>query len=154
MKLDLKELLAKITGQTEFKTLLWTNPSASYSTGTVSLDLSAYDLVEVVFSTDDSLTTEFNARCPVGKSGHGQWWTVRSDLSNYAAINAVTRDFSTATTGVTFGGGQMIYNGGSYNNWAGRAVPRRIYGIRYVGGVVRKLLKALKPLTLGRGWAV
>ena len=28
------------------------------------------------------------------------------------------------------------------------------YKLNVVGGVVRKLLKALKPLTLGRGWAV
>lgn len=27
MKLDLKDLIAKMIGQTEFKTLLWTNPN-------------------------------------------------------------------------------------------------------------------------------
>ena len=35
--------------------------------------------------------------------------------------------------------------------------PSNIYGAGTVAldlGVVRKLLKALKPLTLGRGWAV
>lgn len=30
----------------------------------------------------------------------------------------------------------------------------KLVGIRKLGGVARKLLKALKPLTLGRGWAV
>ena len=37
----------------------------------------------------------------------------------------------------------------SQNN---KAVSLKIWYV--VGGVVRKLLKALKPLTLGRGWAV
>lgn len=35
--------------------------------------------------------------------------------------------------------------------WASTTVTVTVW---YVGGVVRKLIKALKPLTLGRGWAV
>ena len=130
---DLTAILNEVLPPTpsEYKKLLWTNPSASYSTGTVSLDLSEYDEVEVVFATDDGLVVEFSASCPVGKSGHGEWWDIRSDLSNYAAINGVTRSFSTSSTGVTFQNGNMLYNGGSYNGWASRAIPRRIYGIKY-----------------------
>lgn len=130
---DLTNILNEVLPPTpsEYRKLLWTNPNSTYSTGTVSLDLSEYDEVEVVFTTDDGLVVEFSASCPVGNSGHGEWWDIRTDLSNYAAINGVTRSFSTSSTGVTFQNGNMFYNGASYNGWASRAVPRRIYGIKY-----------------------
>lgn len=146
MKLDLKELLAKITGQTEFKTLLWTNPSPTvdFAAQSVSLDLSKYDEVEVQFmswTTIQNLTPPI--KVPVGKSG-----VAFSPL----AMNTI-RMFTVSTTGISFTNGTQYTN---YNTWAqatdnAPCIPYKIYGIRYVGGVVRKLLKALKPLTLGRG---
>ncbi len=45
--------------------------------------------------------------------------------------------------------GNKVSETGSYN-----IQEKAYYFIPLVGGVVRSLLKALKPLTLGRGWAV
>ncbi len=130
---DLKSILNEVLPPTpsEYRKLLWTNPSSQYSTGTISLDLTDYDEIEILFYADDSLATAFYSRTKVGKSGHAQWWDVRTDLSNLNNINSVTRNYSVSTSGVTFQNGNMIYNGASYAGWAGRCVPYQIYGIKY-----------------------
>ena len=72
--------------------------------------------------------------------------------ANYFAYRVIGFDGSQVTIGA--GGYYNAYNAGSAINGDSYAVPYKIYGVKYVGGVVCKLLKALKPLTLGRGWAV
>lgn len=129
MRLDLKELIAKVTGQAEFKKLLWTNPSPTvdFAAQSVSLDLSKYDEVEVQFmcwTTVQNLTPPI--KVPVNKSG-----IAFSPL----AMNTI-RMFTVSTTGISFTAGTQYP---TYNLWAqmndnAPCIPYRIYGIKYVGG--------------------
>lgn len=135
MKLDLKEWLAKVTGQTEFKTLLWTNSGNTYGTGTVSLDLSEYDAVEILAAGFQTSNYVYS-KCPVGKDGLIQCFTTSPDNASNAStfMNTASRHYTVSTTGVTFNNGQMTYAGGAYQNWNSRAVPLKIWGIKYRGG--------------------
>lgn len=135
MKLDLKEWLAKVTGQTEFRTLLWTNSGNTYSTGTVSVDLSEYDAVEILAAGFQTSNYVYS-KCPVGKDGLIQCFTTSPDNASNAStfMNTASRHYTVSTTGVTFNNGQMTYAGYAYQNWDSRAVPLKIWGIRYVGG--------------------
>ena len=147
MKLDLKEWLAKVTGQTEFKTLLWSNPSptVAFSAQEILLDLSQYEAVDVVIC-DYAPDASRRLNQFTGRVRKGTWSRI---MANYQPGNYSDRYTRMEADRIAFGSGA---NQGGIND--GNAVPLYIYGIRYVGGVVRKLLKALKPLTLGRGWAV
>lgn len=135
MKLDLKEWLAKVTGQTEFKTLLWTNSGNTYGTGTVSLDLSEYDAVEILAAGFQTSNYVYS-RCPVGKDGLIQCFTTSADNTSnaYTFMNTATRHYTVSSTGITFDNGQMTYSGYAYQNWTNRAVPLKIWGIKYLGG--------------------
>lgn len=144
MKLDLKEWIAKVTGQTEFKTLLWTNPNPSqgFSPQTVlnNGELSGYDAIEVYATfLEGNAPSTIGGYCKANVGGAGiiQFVNLSTDNTSNAStfLNNVARTFTVSESGgVTFANGQMTYIGGAYPNWANRAVPQKIYGIRYVGG--------------------
>lgn len=140
MKLDLKELLAKITGQTEFKTLLWTNPNidTDFAPQTIlnSGQLNDYDEVEIWASFLGSNSPMYPTKVIVGTSSTLAFQNLNTATASNAStfINGVARDVSVSTNGITFGNGQMTYAGGAYANWQSRAIPYKVYGIRYVGG--------------------
>ena len=117
----------------ESKWLLWTNssPASEFAAQTVSVDLSRYNFVEIEsspFAGDDRVIQKF----PVGKNGHLFFMYLNADTATDAAhmLNGVSRSVSVTTSGVTFGNGMMVYSGGSYTNWAIRAIPTRIWGIK------------------------
>ena len=118
------------------ETLLWTNPS-SFPTGgwaaqTVTLDLSPYSFVRIVFSPWDSLDQLAVSECPVGAGNTLFYMQFDSGHASSAAtyINGVARGYTVSNTGIVFSNGGMVYNGGAYQNWAARAIPYKIYGIK------------------------
>lgn len=142
MKLKLKETLAKILQylfKCERRTLLWTNPSQSLGAVTIPLDLSAYDAVEVyatIIDNDGPATVGGYFKANKGGSGIIQFGNLSLDNTSDAAhfLNLISRTFSVTNTGVTFSNGQMTYVGSAFPNWSGRAVPKKIYGIKMGGG--------------------
>ena len=131
---DLTAILNEVLPPTasEYRKLLWTNTGNTYSTGTVSLDLSSYDEVEIL-AAGFQTTNYVYSRCPVGQDGLIQAFTTSADSTGdaYHFMNSATRHYSISTTGVTFDNGQMTYSGNAYQNWSNRAVPLKIYGIKY-----------------------
>ncbi len=135
MKLDLKEWIAKVTGQTEFKTLLWTNSTNTLDAETVNIPtLGDYDEVEILAAGFQTSNYVYS-RCPVGKDGLIQCFTTSPDNPANAStfMNTASRHYVVSTTGIVFDNGQMTYAGGAYRNWNSRAVPLKIYGIKYAG---------------------
>ena len=103
--------------------LLWTNPSplasAGFSAQTVSLDLSTYDAVFIVFIANLNYDRMATAICPK-KSGYNVLTTAIPSATAVRARNATVTD-----NGVQFSSG---YSGTSASETS--AIPYRIYGIR------------------------
>lgn len=125
MKLDLKEWLAKITGQTEFKTLLWTNPNtqSAFASQYVYIDLSNYDEVEIEVNMYTATSGEyhqtFSGRIGTNLLMSGMIYQTTMPLSRLCEIRNAS----------------ILFNDGFANTTNNQAViPVRIYGIRYVGG--------------------
>lgn len=107
-------------------TLLWTNasPTSSFAAQTVSLDLSGYDVIAVVFT---------------GENGNGRRMLFSLIDGNEYASNFVTiasgtvytkqRLYSPSSTGIQFGGN---YQNGSSGTNDTQNVPTAIYGIKGV----------------------
>lgn len=104
---------------------VWVNasPTSSFAAQTVSVDLSAYDLVAVYACESDSATGRCNMFIvQVGDSGNIEF-----------IINArQCRRFDVASTGVTFGGGNSGPYNGAVSSSDTSAIPRAIYGIKGV----------------------
>lgn len=153
MKLDLKELIAKVTGQTEFKTLLWTNPSptSSFAPQTLNMDLTDYDEVEVSFLNTTSYRYLVpSVKCPIGEKA------MVNGIFGGSAVEAGVlfgfgRVFNVYSDRIDFGNAAGCASGSTFAIRNEMGVPQKIYGIKYVGGVVHKVLSSM--LTLGRGWA-
>ena len=113
-------------------TLLWTNPYPTYgfAAQTISLDLSKYDAVEVVF---DGFA---------GNKCYGSQVIYKNQLfaiSGGRRENFKWRECSFNDTGITFGAARYIP---SYNEWNATSTtsnytctPYKIYGIKFGGGV-------------------
>lgn len=114
-------------GTAEIKTL-WVNAGAGWAfpAQTLPLDLTGYDCVEVVASVGE-LPNNFTTspKVPIGQSGFVCGFG--SDFWLH------TRSFTVSTDGITFTSGAMQDPGGTiYNDWDGRSVPYKIYGIKEV----------------------
>ena len=113
-------------------TLLWTNPNptSSFSAQTISLDLSKYDMVEVVARQYMSDPYYFSSKTEVGKSGK---------LFCYGYDDAReldARKYSVSTTGVSFETGYYTpISASSGSTSAIHNIPYKIYGIKFGGGV-------------------
>lgn len=136
-KNDLIAILNEVLPPTpsEYKKLLWTNssPSAAFAAQTIGLNLSEYDEVEIVATFLGNIVNTYSVRCPVGAGSNLAYQLLNTETATNAStfINGVARDFSVNTSGITFGNGQMTYNGNAYTNWSDRAIPYKIYGIKY-----------------------
>lgn len=117
-------------------TLLWTNsnPTVAFSAQTISLDLSNYDAVKIVALFVDNTNSAFTCELPVGSTDRAiSYFFLLTETSSDAAhfINGVSRSASVDTNGIVFGRGQMVYNSSAYVDWDNRAIPWKIYGIKY-----------------------
>ena len=107
---------------------LWTNPDATYTSGTVTLDLSAY--THIVVGCYAWGTGYFEQVVKIGDSAMLQYTAFSADNTSsvQTAINGVYRSISVTSYGVTFGQGEMFYAGGIYRNRNDRCVPMYIWG--------------------------
>ena len=120
-------------------TLLWTNPDPRgyFYAQTISLDLSKYDAVEILFKQDNNQSTTMTQKTLVGKDSK----LMTYGGENYPVeINA--RKLSTSSTGVYFYNGFRTSLGStSGSQSSGHCVPYQIYGIKFGGGY--KVLRSL-----------
>lgn len=107
-------------------TLLWTNasPTSGFAAQTISIDLSAYDFVMVVYQHWTSSDVNNSAFCRVGQCGR---------LLSHDYTLAY-RDYHPETTGIYFNIGLMVatYNSSNVNQNASAVIPLQIYGIKGV----------------------
>ena len=128
MKLDLKELLAKITGQSEFKTLLWTNPSptSQFAPQTISIDLSDYNEVEIEFKHASVSDSYLYQKARVGSADVGLFYM---SVKSGASPEYEGRPLTVASDGITFEAGARYYGSTMYTDNI-RCIPTRIYGLK------------------------
>lgn len=104
------------------KTLLWTNPSptATFGPQTITLDLSKYKEVEIIFRHDNSADLQMRSQVNVGAEGAVTNARPDSFLSQ-------ERHFTVSLTGITFDDCKIGANAEIYNN---HSIPTHIYGIK------------------------
>lgn len=132
---DLREILSRTVGSipSEYKKLLWINPNptTAFNAQTISLDLSNYDAVEVVYKlyttqqydVTGQITYQSNQSVTVSASGTGGFFS--------GADAPMARTSSMSSNGVHFSAGSLC--GGS-STWAVNnnvLIPYKIYGIKY-----------------------
>lgn len=136
MKLDLKEWIAKVTGQAELKTLLWTNPNTTiaFNEQTILLDLSGYNAVEIHCLSGTSGNESSSGICCVGKNivltyiGGGNAY-------GSGGVFLAERGFEVSQNGIYVRrglGAFMTEANFPYSNNT-RMIPWKIYGVKYVG---------------------
>lgn len=145
----LKEVLEKLkalTTSTNKKTeinLLWTNPNptSSFAAQKVSLDLSGYDMIEIVSYSRIGQDTNYNGYTS-GKFLKGKAGNISNACFIGASIDYIylmSRPFSSNNTGITFEKGSTLYtNSNSHTATVtsnSSIIPYQIYGIK-LGGVV------------------
>lgn len=125
---DLREILSRTVGSvpSEFKKLLWTNPSptTAFNAQTVSLDLTNYDVVEVEAKTGASIDQYTTHLFDVGGGGI---------ITNFQLNDTwYMRQMTVNSTGIIFANGRYCYmsNGGN-GVLDSVCIPTKIYGIRY-----------------------
>lgn len=141
--LNVKKLLKAVLNNAQFRTLLWTNssPASSFSSQTISLDLSDYDCVEVHYrnstGTGNQSESMQNRICNVGEiialTGVGSTESQRLATTSTSGVA-----FENGSYASTYGGEQV------YNSTV--VIPVRIYGIKNLGGVITNLLNAFLKL--------
>lgn len=113
--------------------LLWTGTTTeSFGPQTISLDLSSYAFVDIVYSPWGGTGELAVQRFVVGANSELSYTKTSNDDASDAQhfLNGTYRTVNVTTTGVTFGAGSMIYAGGAYQPWNNRAIPYKIYGIK------------------------
>lgn len=126
-KLDgMATLINAISTSSGGMTLLWTNasPTSSFAAQTVSLSLSSYTMVAVLFAYANSINTMQHVfMLPVNGATTvcSFYWTAEKTLR-------AIRNAKASTSGVAFEGGYTDNGGITANNIY--AVPLKIYGIK------------------------
>lgn len=99
--------------------------------------MSGYDNIEIECTeTGNPPQRTYYVKCPIGTDSSAAQCTLTTfffnrDLSGYAALGVMSRFADIYLHGINFGSGDMLYNGSYYQNWDHRAVPYRIWGIKY-----------------------
>lgn len=134
---DVEDFLADINAQgtpSEYRKLLWSNPSPSsgFAAQTISLDLSDYDEVEIECLASAGGTDFVTERCLIGKATMAQFVSGGNGYGSGTPF-LTERRFVTSTTGIIVSTGYGCFTGGSdwsYNSTT-RMIPLKIYGIKY-----------------------
>ena len=119
------------------RTLLWTNPTPdTLAAGTVNVNMDGYDNIEIECTRNGDTSKTYFVRSGIGTSSRPVTVDLTSiyletENSNLNAITLMTRTADVYSTGIVFSSGKMIYNGELYKDWDSRAVPYRIWGIKY-----------------------
>lgn len=136
---NIVQALKKLINTTEKKTLLWTNPSptSSFVGQALSLDLSGYDALEILFnfSTSTSYGVENIVKINTGEKAY---------VNGIFSAKLCRRTVNTDSSGVTISDGHHFNSYGSTATTLNNDVliPIRIYGIKFAGGVI-SLIEAL-----------
>lgn len=130
--LDLKALLTKLTQCANTRYLLWTNPTSTSgmaSNTTVSLDLSDYDLVEIIFWKSSNAGRRYECSNVSSVPSSGALSTF--EITNGSATTMLLRTYTVTTTGITFSAGYWRGAGDTVTHSANDpAMPIKIYGIK------------------------
>lgn len=118
--------------------LLWENHAmAAYSTGTIEINLSEYEYVEIICAYTNDSMLNINSGNKTGSSlikkntkGCVSIMSFQDNTTDNRAINYVFRYFYPKDTGVEYLNGQMYYNFAPYRDWSNRCVPYEIIGIK------------------------
>lgn len=120
----------------EARVLLWNNwGTADVAPQTVTIDMTGFRYIDVVFDPFSDLTRIMVQRGLVGPSGSQyyimalQFFYLESGTGT-EALTAVSRILNVYSNKVVIEHGQMLYNNTRYTDWDGRARPIQIWGIR------------------------
>lgn len=113
--------------------LLWTNSGSTMGAETVPIaNLYTYDEIRVVWEDADSGSNRVTYVVPiVGTDFILLGFNISGDQDYGHSINARSRMGTFTNNGISFASGQMLYYGNVYKDWSNRAVPKKIYGIKY-----------------------
>lgn len=117
----------------ETKTLLWTNssPTSTFAAQTISLSLSSYIGVGILFRSEDTDQHLREYYYEVRDKNRDNAASYSSPSKTDGNINSYDRTVSMSNTTVVFGNGTISYNSGNvYNNKI--LIPYKIYGIKEV----------------------
>lgn len=125
---SLSEHLAKST----LGELLWSN-SSNLGATTISIpNLYTYDEIRIVWNDADSGDNRITYVVPlVGTTFILCAFDIASSNDYGHAFNMRSRIGRFVNEGIGWENGQMIYNGSVYRDWTNRAIPKKIYGIKY-----------------------
>lgn len=124
---DLTAILNEVLPPTpsEYKKLLWTNPSPSsaFAGQTITLDLSDYDEIEIEYQDNQYVGINKSVSTTVGASSY-IFTTAGGSGARQVTVNANSIEFGAGIYYSSYGGG-----GSTTNN--GVCIPSYIYGIKY-----------------------
>ena len=89
--------------------------------------------VDIVCSFTQNINElRFTRRFPIGFPSQIEFTMFLYDMATevITALNGCYRAVTVTTTGITFGNGNMIYDGKTYRDWPNRCVPLKIYGVK------------------------
>lgn len=132
---DLKAILNEVLPPTpsEYRKLLWENPSptAAFAAQTISLDLSDYDEVEIEY-IDFVQHQDIMAQIKVTIGSHGSMHIMIGNSGYSSGVPFVAnRRFLVNLTGIDFEGASGIPTNNSLTSRNDTCIPLRIYGIKY-----------------------
>lgn len=110
------------------KDLLWTNsnPTASFSAQTISMDLSAYGEIEIEFKHSSASESYLYQKVTVPSRDISLFYM--NARSPNAEIES--REVTATSSGVVFGGGRRAQGVWTPSDDNTRIVPTKIYGIK------------------------
>ena len=120
------------------RVLLWTNSNpTTLSAGTVNVNMEGYDLIEIeATNTGDINRDVYFVRSRIGTDSEYVSCAISTfflnlGLSGLNALGCMTRSAQVYLHGIVFSSGNQIYDGALYTNWDSRAVPYRIWGLKF-----------------------
>lgn len=129
---ELSQQISDVDSSVEKRTLLWTNgnPTATFSTQTISLSLSDYDSVEVVYKLHQG--QQVNLTPQRAYKGEKTITVAASGVSGYflGAFASIAREMQMSATGVIFGSASIVLGTGSWATDDRGLIPYKIYGIK------------------------
>lgn len=115
---------------------LWENasPTSLFAAQTVSMDLSGYDAVAVVFEVTNDQAYEFVECCRINHNGVAS--VIRNTASaniSSGSIGAHLRKYEVVTSGIYFSG-NVYSHANSYSTNNSGCIPLAVYGVKLSGG--------------------
>ena len=112
--------------------LLWSTTGDIGATTINIPNLYNYDEIRIIWNDASSGDSRITYAIPIlGTSIILQGVDIDGSKDYAHAFNIRARIGTFVTNGIQWSNGQMIYNGTVYKDWASRATPKKIYGIKY-----------------------